>query len=378
MKCRKCNSEIPDGELICPRCGAEINLVPEYRPVEFMIDEKKREEEEIQKQRRRAAAQKKKRRRRRKKKQIAQKKQNRRSLAVTFCILLLIIAAAVGILRYVRYRNTVSFDYQYERAQEEFLSGDTASARTFAEKALSLSPKSVKCLRLMAQIEKSEGDAQGAAETLKKAIEIDPGNIDVYGQIISLYMETNDFDKIHDLMENCKSEEVLLEYGNYVCLAPAITPIAGTYSRQISVTIGSAENLIYYTTDGSDPTTSSDLYTDKIRTKEGRNEIRAIAVNDLGIKSNVSVCVYNIEIKRPDPPVIEEPTGVYEEGSMIHVTAPEGCIIYYAFDDVPTPGSAEYTGPVAMPVGSHVFSCIAVDSEGNPSENVNAMYIIVG
>ena len=44
MKCRKCNSEIPDGELICPRCGAEINLVPDYRPVEFMIDEKKRED----------------------------------------------------------------------------------------------------------------------------------------------------------------------------------------------------------------------------------------------------------------------------------------------------------------------------------------------
>ena len=90
------------------------------------------------------------------------------------------------------------------------------------------------------------------------------------------------------------------------------------------------------------------------------------------------MCVYNIEITRPDPPVISEPTGVYEEGSQIHVTAPEGCIIYYAFDDVPSTGSAEYTGPVTMPVGSHVFSCIAVDSDGNPSENVNAMYIIVG
>ena len=56
MKCRKCNSEIPDGELICPRCGAEINLVPDYRPVEFMIDEKKREDREKQEQRRRAKA----------------------------------------------------------------------------------------------------------------------------------------------------------------------------------------------------------------------------------------------------------------------------------------------------------------------------------
>jgi uncharacterized Zn finger protein (UPF0148 family) len=376
MKCRKCNSEIPDGELTCPRCGAEINLVPDYRPVEFMIDEKKREDREKQEQRRRAVQ--KKRKSRRRKKRVSRKKESRRSLIMTFLILLLIIAAAFGIIRYIRYRNTRSFEYQYERSQEEFLAGNTSSARSYAEKALELSPKSVKCLRLMAQIEKSEGDIEAASKTLETAIEIDPGNIDVYGQLISLYTETNNYDSIHELMENCKSEEVLLEYADYVCTAPAITPIAGTYSKEVSVTIGSPEKLIYYTTDGTDPTTASELYTDKIKTRVGRNEIRAIAVNEIGIKSNVTVCVYNIEITRPDPPVISEPTGVYEEGSQIHVTAPEGCIIYYAFDDVPSTGSAEYTGPVTMPVGSHVFSCIAVDSDGNPSENVNAMYIIVG
>ena len=248
MKCRKCNSEIPDGELICPRCGAEINLVPDYRPVEFMIDEKKREDREKQEQRRRAVQ--KKRKRRRRKKRVSRKKESRRSLIMTFLILLLIIAAAFGIIRYIRYRNTRSFEYQYERSQEEFLAGNTSSARSYAEKALELSPKSVKCLRLMAQIEKSEGDLEAASKTLEAAIEIDPGNIDVYGQLISLYMETNNYDSIHDLMENCKSEEVLLEYADYVCTAPAITPIAGTYSKEISVTIGSPEKLIYYTTDG--------------------------------------------------------------------------------------------------------------------------------
>jgi uncharacterized Zn finger protein (UPF0148 family) len=129
MKCRKCNSEIPDGELICPRCGAEINLVPDYRPVEFMIDEKKREDEEKLRQKRRTAVRKKKRKRKRKRRAVVQKRKNRRSFIMTFCMLLLIIAAAVGILKYIRYRNTVSFEYQYERAQEEFLSGDTASAR---------------------------------------------------------------------------------------------------------------------------------------------------------------------------------------------------------------------------------------------------------
>jgi hypothetical protein len=34
----------------------------------------------------------------------------------------------------------MSFEYQYERSQEEFLAGNTASARSYAEKALELSP----------------------------------------------------------------------------------------------------------------------------------------------------------------------------------------------------------------------------------------------
>ena len=39
MKCHNCGAEIPDGHLYCDKCGAEINIVPEFEPeVENEID----------------------------------------------------------------------------------------------------------------------------------------------------------------------------------------------------------------------------------------------------------------------------------------------------------------------------------------------------
>ena len=39
MKCHNCGADIPDGHLYCDKCGAEINIVPEFEPeVENEID----------------------------------------------------------------------------------------------------------------------------------------------------------------------------------------------------------------------------------------------------------------------------------------------------------------------------------------------------
>ena len=37
MKCRYCNAEIPEGELYCKKCGREVQIVPDYNPLEEML-----------------------------------------------------------------------------------------------------------------------------------------------------------------------------------------------------------------------------------------------------------------------------------------------------------------------------------------------------
>ena len=37
MKCRYCNTAIPEDMVRCPRCGHEVHIVPDYNPLEDMI-----------------------------------------------------------------------------------------------------------------------------------------------------------------------------------------------------------------------------------------------------------------------------------------------------------------------------------------------------
>ena len=37
MKCVHCGANIPDGQLICPRCNAEVQMVPDYNPLDDVL-----------------------------------------------------------------------------------------------------------------------------------------------------------------------------------------------------------------------------------------------------------------------------------------------------------------------------------------------------
>lgn len=37
MKCRYCKAEIPEGELYCKKCGREVQIVPDYNPLDEML-----------------------------------------------------------------------------------------------------------------------------------------------------------------------------------------------------------------------------------------------------------------------------------------------------------------------------------------------------
>jgi uncharacterized Zn finger protein (UPF0148 family) len=43
MKCRQCGAEIPNGELFCPVCHAEVQLVPDYNSVEYLLSQRQAE-----------------------------------------------------------------------------------------------------------------------------------------------------------------------------------------------------------------------------------------------------------------------------------------------------------------------------------------------
>ena len=37
MKCVHCGANIPDDQMICPVCGAEVQIVPDYNPLDDVL-----------------------------------------------------------------------------------------------------------------------------------------------------------------------------------------------------------------------------------------------------------------------------------------------------------------------------------------------------
>ena len=79
------------------------------------------------------------------------------------------------------------------------------------------------------------------------------------------------------------------------CATPTFSPVAGTYYEPQSVTLSCATpgSTIYYTTDGSNPTTSSTEYTSAISVSE-TTTIKAIATADGMDPSSVASATYTI------------------------------------------------------------------------------------
>jgi sugar lactone lactonase YvrE len=143
------------------------------------------------------------------------------------------------------------------------------------------------------------------------------------------------------------SATYIISYG--VVSTPTFNPAAGTYSSDQSVTISCATSgtTVYYTTDGSTPTTSSTLYSAAIPVAgNGTSEtINAIATKDGMVDSAMASATYSIKYQVAAP-TFSPGGGFYTSDQTVTITcATSGATIYYSFS--PTP-STLYTAPISV------------------------------
>ena len=90
------------------------------------------------------------------------------------------------------------------------------------------------------------------------------------------------------------------------CIAPVITPIGGTYGSSVSVSITceTAGATIYYTTDGSTPTSASSVYTSSFNLTS-TSTVNAFATatnyNDSTVTSSTYTVIFSGPIRRLEP-----------------------------------------------------------------------------
>ena len=159
---------------------------------------------------------------------------------------------------------------------------------------------------------------------------------------------------------------------------PVASPAAGTYTSTQTVTLTTTTSgaTIYYTTDGSTPTTSSAVYSSPL-TVASTETINAIASLS-GTTSQVGSFAYTI-MGTVATPTFSPIGGTYTTAQSVTLaTTTSGAAIYYCVTSTtctPTTSSTHYTGPILVSTSTNIYA-FAVESGFTNSAISNASYTI--
>jgi alpha-tubulin suppressor-like RCC1 family protein len=162
---------------------------------------------------------------------------------------------------------------------------------------------------------------------------------------------------------------------NWKVGTPAFVPVPKSYTTTQSVSLSSATSgaTIRYTTDGTDPTASSAIYSVPIPVT-ATTTIKAFASKSGMPDSNVATGPFTLTVSSP---VLTPGGGTYGAAQSVSMaTSTAGAVIHYTTDgSPPTTASAVYAGPIAV-TSSGMVMAIAVKPGWNQSFITGATYTL--
>jgi hypothetical protein len=145
-------------------------------------------------------------------------------------------------------------------------------------------------------------------------------------------------------------------------MPPSFTPSAGTFevaaaTMTVTLSDATAGSAIYYTTDGSTPTTGSTLYSAPFTIDRNRT-VKALATKAGLADSTVATAAYDL---RPAAPVFAPGSGTYSEAFQAAITSatPSVSIHYTTDGSTPTTGSTLYSAPFTVSSNQTVKAIVA-------------------
>ena len=392
MKCPRCGSEMKDGMLFCEHCGEEIRIVQDFEPeiggiVTGFEDASNLRQEKVNTQIRegpgkdpaspgqdavspqqdsghavsRGASL--------GKRKLRRKRRMAGMAAGLGALLLICLLAAAGTL----FRNA---DYQYRRAMRYIEAGNFDTALPYAVRAVRLSPDDVDYLSAYASCLVRTGPKEETVSVCGRILALDASNELAYRTLAAIYEEEGDYEKLNELLLSCPDEQIVSSYPAYVAKPPEFSYESGIYDEALSLRLGAnTSGTIYYTLDGSEPDEDSLVYASPIYLESGAYQIRAIFVNEYGVRSEEAEGSFYVDVTIPEAPQVTPEEGSYDRPTLITAQGGENCRIYYTTDgSAPTQDAAEYTGPFPMPIGQTSFRFICFSLAGAAGEETRVTY----
>lgn len=370
MNCPKCGFEMKEDQLYCEKCGAEIQIVPDFEPeiensisetmstlVEEITQEPDRKEE----------------------KEVRETLLSSRKFFIGCMLSMACAIILLLVFGLILYQNN-SKGYQVSRAMDYADAGEYERAVQCLQAAQNIDGEDANIYFLMADYFYLMGKESDAIVTLRNialSTQFLPEDIEnAYSKLVSIYRKNEDYQAINDLLLACTDQNIIYMFQNYMAYPPEFSYIEGTYQEIVPLKLSSnTSGTIYYTMDGSEPDENSTTYTTPIFLETGTYTINAFFVNEYGIKSEVVSNTYVIDLTVPGAPEISTYSGEYTAPVMIEVVVPAGCKVFYTRDESePTSDSTQYTAPIPMPLGDSVFKFVAYSEEGVSGEVITRTY----
>lgn len=193
---------------------------------------------------------------------------------------------------------------------------------------------------------KGDGNYTKAEVTLTHAISSNP-TVEAYSALCATFAEQDKLMDAISLMDNIRYEDIKAQLDKARPRAPVSDFASGFYSQYADIHLTSSCDTIYYTMDGTYPSINGSVFEDRITLPSGETTIYAIAVDDNGLVSPLTVLEYTVtgvieEVIFTDPVMesaIRTAIGADEDDLVLtnalwditEFTVPAGAAIY---DDV--------------------------------------------
>jgi legume-like lectin family protein/chitobiase/beta-hexosaminidase-like protein len=166
---------------------------------------------------------------------------------------------------------------------------------------------------------------------------------------------------------------------NPVTSAPVFSPPAGSYTTAQNVTITESTfgAAIYYTTNGTAPTTASSIYSSPIAVGAGTTQIEAMAVASGSSQSVTVNATYVVSAAVTALPTFNPGGGSYSTAQNVTIAdSTSGAVIYYTTNGTtPTTTSTVYSTPITV-AASETIKAMAVAPGAGASAAATAVYTI--
>ncbi len=174
--------------------------------------------------------------------------------------------------------------------------------------------------------------------------------------------------------------------GGTTVATPTFSPAGGTYTstQSVSISDSTSGSTIYYTTNGSTPTTSSTVYSGSIAVSS-TTTIKALATKSGDNNSSVASATYTISsvatVATPGQHL--QPGWRSHDYTTLHwqsvslSDSTSGATIYYTTNgSTPTTSSTVYSGAIAVSSGTVTIEALGAKSGDNNSSVASATYTI--